>query len=295
MSERVFPSLLFDVPHDTYHADDFGDQPTLSRSVAYLLVKKSPLHAWDAHPRLGGMLHRERPNEPRDNGTLMHLLLFGGGPEVVPVEAKDWRTKAAQEARDEACERGALPVLVRVLEEAASVAEIYRQRLLDVGVNPLACGREAVALWDDGGVRCRARFDLVYQPDGVVWDAKFLRNGRPADFDRAMVLDGYDIQAAAYLRALQAVCPEADRPRIEYLLCETEKPYAVAAVPVGESMRSLGEQKWSRAVRLWRECLDSGKWPGYGRREAVAPAWALSEEFDAQVQSVPEPEWARGE
>lgn len=289
------PLLLHDIPHDVYHADPWG--PSLSRSIAFRLVTKSPLHAWSAHPRLGGMLQRgdDDATSARDNGSLMHNLLFGGGQEIVTVEAKDWRTKAAQEQRDAALARGAMPVLARVYAEACAVASIYHAQLLDLGVNPLACGREAVALWHEGSVLCRARFDLVNADEGVVYDAKFLRNGRPRDFGRAMVYDGYDIQAAAYVSALSAIRPElAGRCRMEFLLCETSPPYAVARATPAGSMRTLGEQRWRRALSTWARCLEENEWPGYGEAEIEAPAWSLTEDFEAAVSSTPEPAWVAG-
>jgi hypothetical protein len=286
-------TILVDVPHARYHADDFGSVPTLSRSIAHLLVARSPLHAWAAHPRLGGALVRD-DTAASDNGSLMHALLFGGA-EIAVIDAKDFRKREAREQRDAARQRGALPVLAHVYENAAAVAGLYRDQLLALGINPAACGREVIILWEeDGGVQCRARLDMCDAENGVIYDAKFIRNGRPSDFARTMVLDGYDMQAAAYTRALRAVSPSTDRATLEFVLCESTHPYAVTRASLAESMRSFGEQRWRRAVAMWSECLASNSWPGYGAQLIEAPAWALSQEFDEQVRTTPEPEWARG-
>jgi hypothetical protein len=41
----------------------------------------------------------------------------------------------------------------------------------------------------------------------------------------------------------------------------------------------LGARKIEHAIRLWRECMASGKWPGYPNRIhwAEPPAWAQAQ------------------
>ncbi len=48
------------VPSAVYFADPAA-QPSLTQSIAKILIEKSPLHAWHEHPRLGG-----KPDEPDD-------------------------------------------------------------------------------------------------------------------------------------------------------------------------------------------------------------------------------------
>ena len=48
---------IHDIPPREYHADPCP-APSLSRSIAKLLVERSPAHAYAAHPRLGGPRNR---------------------------------------------------------------------------------------------------------------------------------------------------------------------------------------------------------------------------------------------
>src|SRR3990167_3196210 len=81
---------------------DPAPEPSLSASVAHLLLTRSARHAWLAHPRLNPAWAPEA-TEQTDLGTLEHaLLLEQDDSRLVVVEADDWRAKAARLARDEA-------------------------------------------------------------------------------------------------------------------------------------------------------------------------------------------------
>ena len=55
------PGLYLDVPVDDYFADPLP-APSLTQSIAKIILDHSPLHAWHAHPRLN-------PNFVRDDPT----------------------------------------------------------------------------------------------------------------------------------------------------------------------------------------------------------------------------------
>lgn len=292
--------LYSGVSHDRYHADDFGETPTLSRSVAHLLVSRSPLHAWAAHPKLGNC--REDESSPAmHNGSLLHTLLLGGGADIEVIDARDYRKDAAKDQRDEALERGALPVLRAIYDKAMESADRIAERLYsDAGVDVAAHEHEMVALWEEptagAPVRCRGRLDMLLLKDGIVRDLKIVRSAVAGSFLRTMIYDGLDIQAASYVRAIEAIHPElAGRVEFEFLLVEAATPHAVRKVSAAGSMRALGEGKWNRAVRLWRRCLDANEWPGYLPAVVEAPAWALADDFESELSSTTEPAWVSEE
>ena len=54
MSERVpGPGIYPGISAADYHAD-CAPEPSLSSSIARTLLAQSPLHAYHAHPRMGG-------------------------------------------------------------------------------------------------------------------------------------------------------------------------------------------------------------------------------------------------
>ena len=66
---------LSTIPSAAYHRDDVGcDAPTLSASIASLLLRDSPRHAYAAHPKLGG--HPRDDSETFDLGTAAHAYLL---------------------------------------------------------------------------------------------------------------------------------------------------------------------------------------------------------------------------
>lgn len=268
---------LLDITPAAYHADP-APEPSLSASIANVLLKRSPLHAWQAHPRLGGGDGADA-TPAQDRGSLIHKLVLGKGAEVEIIEAKDFKTKAAQQARDEARARGHIPALERVYEDAVEAATTILVRLADHGVQ-LTGQSEAAVLWQaeskHGPVWCRSMFDHVLIDRGTIYDLKSTRDARAEACGRHAVDYGYDVQRAAYVRALETLRPElAGRVELVFLFVELEPPYAVTVGPLDGVLRERGERRWCRAVETWATCMRTGEWnaDGYGRAYIEAPPW----------------------
>ena len=308
------PVLLPGVPAESYHRDDFGDVPTLSRSIAHMGITVSWKHAAAAHPRLAGTITR-RESKAMDHGSLVHALLLGGeeGIEVLPYDS--FRKTVAQEARDRAYEAGLVPILEEQYMEALAACEILKpaicQAVADVispqepcGVDWGGFGRELVALWEEeahidkpvGGasapwcVRCRARWDLFLPGAALIADLKVVTGGRwaqAAPYVRQLnsEADSGAMQAAGYLRGLAAVHPEtAGRGTSVFLRAEPYPPYSVVPIVVTEGLRQLGEERWMRGVAGWAKCMASGVWPGPGVAYAQAESWAVERELQHALE-----------
>lgn len=275
---------VLDVGPDEYHADPC-DTPSLSASIATTLVTRSPLHAWSEHPRLGG--RGKSPTRAMDLGTVVHALVLGAGRQYARIDCADYRTKAAQEARDDARANGLVPILARELESALGAAGAIKDRLRNEHGIVLAGSSEIAVTWTEqsaiGPVRCRGMFDH-WLPRLIV-DLKTTHNAEPEAFERAMVSRGADIQHAAYLSALDALKPEdVGRTEMVFVVAEVEPPYALMVGSPAGDMAELGERRWRRAIETWARCLRDDAWPGYParRRDLHAPAWVLQrEEFAA--------------
>lgn len=268
------------VSESDYHADPCP-RPSLSSSIAKTLVDRSPLHAWQEHPRLGGV--RRKPTDALDRGSLIHELVLGGGADVRVIHADDYRTKKAREERDAAREVGALPVLAGAYADAREAAEAIKRRIVDAGV-VLGGDVEQTITWREetahGDVWCRARLDHVTR-DGVIHDLKSTRSAHPRDCARSVLSYGYDIQRAAYVRALAAARPELDgRIDFVFLFVETEPPYALQVARLDGALREYGDRRWARALNTWAKCISANEWPGYGPGDCYleAPGWLLAAE-----------------
>jgi hypothetical protein len=275
---------LLDISETDYHADPC-DTPSLSSSVAKTIITRSAYHAWREHPKLGGV--KREASKAMDVGSLIHSLVLDGGVGLQVIDASDYRTKAAQEARTAAHEAGLVPVLRNALEAAQEAAQRITSRLADRGIN--LDGRSgAVITWDEpsslGPVRCRAMLDHL-------WPASFLelKTISTADVEtcqRQAYSLGYDIQMAAYTSAVEALGAPPGRLDPLIAFAEADEPNCVSVFRLNESLAELGRRRWRRAVETWAECLQSGVWPEYQARRQIgylhAPAWAMHREMEQE-------------
>jgi hypothetical protein len=271
-----------------YHADPCAT-PSLSASIAHTLVSKSPLHAYTEHPKLGGV---DRPKEPGTEalnaGAVIHELLLGKGAGFTVINADNFRTKLAQQARDEAIARGRVPIIAEKLDRYVGIAALLRDKLKAKGVD-FSTGECEVALeWEDqcadGPVLCRSMWDFVQRSAGHIVDVKTCASANPLEIAKHFVPYGYDVQYAAYTRALAALEPEFEgRIEMEFAFCEIEPPYSVVVRPPDGALREIGNRRWERAVQQWHASLASGHWPDYDDGAAArfieAPQWDVAREL----------------
>src|SRR6266487_3828456 len=127
------PGLYPDMPVEDYFADPCP-APSFTQSLAKLLLEKSPLHAWYAHPRLNPDF---RPDDDTsyDVGNIAHNLLIGRGKQIVVLDEQfeDWRTKEARRLREEAAALGGLAVLSRKFKLAAKMVDAARDAMEAAG------------------------------------------------------------------------------------------------------------------------------------------------------------------
>lgn len=278
--EILKPPYLFRYSEKEYFADPC-ERPSFTQSTAKTLLSRSPFHAWTFHPRFGG--YKRQATDEMNKGSLIHTMLLGVGKEIVAIEADNYRTKAAQEARDEALALGQIPMLAREVEEAEKMVEAIRSQLDDFGIE-LGREREVTAVWEEesahGPVLCRAMFDAL-EPRVVLQDLKTCKQADLHSVQQAFTKWGYDLQYAAYTSAFRHLWPDmAGREDFVFLFVETEYPFCVTPVRPDGAMRALGESKWRRAVEKWSECLATGVWPKYtnGIVDLAPTSYALYQE-----------------
>jgi hypothetical protein len=268
------PGIYPDMAAEAYHADEDG--PSLSASIAHILDTRSPLHAWTAQPKLNPDYERE--TEPKfDLGTCVHAL-FLQGIDVAHVGHYDnWRSNDAKAFAAEARMDGRIPLLAKDYERVQAMHAAMTKKITEYDVDPplFTAGREEVTLvWHEDDVTCRARIDWLTDDHSVIEDVKSTsRSAEHAAFARRIPDLGYDLKAAFYLRGLKALT--GVDATFRWTVIETQPPYELSVVTPGPDVLALGEAKVERALRIWRECLSTGRWPGYERRLAVAelPGW----------------------
>lgn len=281
----IAAGLHIDIPHDVYHADPCAT-PSLSASIAKRLIADSPLHAWNAHPRLGNG-EREEATAAQDGGTLIDRLIFDAGPPIVEVKAENFRTKLAQEARDEALAKGHIPVLTHVLASALETSIKVVDRLASRGIK-FSGSSQVTAIWQTGDVWKRGRFDHWVEDAATIYDLKWVKSANPEAIARHMITYGVDIQGAAYVEAVETLRPDlAGRVKFQPLFIENGPVLAMCIRPLAGTMRELGQRKWKRAGEKWARCLAANDWPDYGDSGQIeAPEWALTADMNNQIATM---------
>lgn len=279
-----------------HYLSDPCDRPSLSASIAHVLISESPSHAWACHPR--GLALKEDPTRAMVQGTAVDSLLLGGDAELVCLPEELPNAKGAlyptndelrlESAKEWAAgQRAAGRTVVKraALEAAHRAADAIVAKLGKRGI-ALDGEHQVTAIWEDMGVLCRGRLDHLVLDEALIYDVKVVDKAHPKKIERKMDAYGYDIQHAAYVRALEALRPDlAGRVRCKFLFVEAEPPHEVVVCRPDGELRALGDMKWRRALLKWGACLRTGVWPGYADGEIEIPAlpWAMAQMMEEEA------------
>ncbi len=285
--------LSLTLPMDQYVGDPAPDhfpvRASLNASIAKTLLSESPLHAWTSHPRLNPS-HRSDDSTKFDIGKVAHKMVIERSEDGIEiVYAYDWRTKAAQEKREEAIDAGKIPVLEDQYIEVKAMV-LAALQFIDATDELRAIMHEGVAeqvwMWEESpGIVCRCRPDWWSEKNRTVIDYKTTAaSAHPARWSQSTMQQiGADIQGAMYRRALRAKGVTLGAQ--VFLVQETTSPYACSAIALTETAFAIAEDKLQTALELWSKCLGSNQWPGYPQRIAWAdpPSWAAAQWEEAKV------------
>lgn len=274
------PGIYHDVPEADYHA-----HPALSASRAKLLVPPStPLKFKHA------LTQPEEHKRHFDVGKAVHAKVLGTPLDVVAVQkttrskeqvdAEDYDTKSAQAHRDAIYAEGKVPLLRHEIDAVDAMAEAVlanpdARAIMEIPANP-----EVSALWTckETGVQCRGRFDWLPDPREarrlIIADLKTAACAWPSDFMRSAAKYLYDLQAAWYRDAAMTLGLDPD-PAFLFVVVEKAEPYDVAVIQLDEDARIRGEALMDRTRRIYRDCMESGTWPGipHGIHTVDLPAY----------------------
>lgn len=266
----IAPGIHLDIPSSEYFSDPCS-VPSLTQSIASVLLDRSPRHAALRHPRLNPAW--EPYEDTKFNiGNAAHKLLIGRGKELVVVEADDWRTKAAKEARDEAHAAGKVALLAHQHKTATAMSDALLEQVTSIegcrsAFRPYLGGHgEVVIIAEYEGVILRSMVDWMRDTTHLD-DLK--TTGMSASPDRlpyAMADGGWDLQAAIQERILDVLdAPGRGRRHHYFYLQENDDPYEVTVCELPESVMHIGRQKLDKAIAIWRDCMWLNRWPGYAR------------------------------
>lgn len=267
-------TLIDALPEKEYHAD----RESLSVSGAKLILKSPAKY----RHRLDNPEHRD----VFDIGSAAHRLVLGVGAEIRRVEAPDWRTKAAQEAKAEARAAGEVPLLAKDHDTVLAMAAKIKEHRTAMAL--LSNGRPEVSAYADHertGVRMRGRFDWLNED--MLVDYKTAATAEPRRFGQAAAQFGYDMQGAWYLDLARA--NDLDPRGFVFIVQEKEPPYEVACIQLDPEAVDAARNLNEHALERFRDCTESGIWPGHTPDAVVSadvPGWRWTEYISIPTQGV---------
>ncbi|MGH3370820.1 MAG: PD-(D/E)XK nuclease-like domain-containing protein [Nocardioidaceae bacterium] len=271
---KVTEPGVYDMPAEDYHRDPV-EGGSLSSTGARKLLEMAPAR-WryeQAHPTT--------PTAPMILGTAVHSLTLGVGAQVVVIDADDWRTKKAKDAKAEALAAGNVPLLRDDYDQASAMAKAVLDHPVAGKLFSYERGKPEQALvWFDAefGIWRRSMVDHLPHAGSdwpILVDLKTTASASPRALSKTIAQYGYHQQAAFYLDGYEALFPGSG-PDFLFVFVESAPPYLVSVVGLDRHALHVGAELNRRAMEIYRDCTAVDIWPGHSTEiEYVSlPGWA---------------------
>jgi len=286
---HLYSGLYADVPQHIYHADP-AFAPSLSSSLARVLLDNSPAHCYAQHPRLNPNYAPKESSRSMNTGSLVHALLAEpeGRGAVEIGHFPDFKTAAAKTWRDEVKASGCIPVLEKDFLDAQPIADALRKYAgagcTNAPFNPpsdAVAYSELTAIWSEHSIYYRALFDrVVITPHQIdVWDWKTASDVSDRAIEQAVHRYNYAFQIAFYLRGLGALLPSYSPVQMSacIVFVETAAPYTVRHVFLTPDYMAHAQAQVKQVCDQWMQCILGNDFsdPRNGAVFRVElPAWA---------------------
>jgi uncharacterized small protein (DUF1192 family) len=250
---------VYDMP-----ADEYLDVPAMSASGAVVMVGRCPLVFWHSSPWNPDYVPERKRNY--DFGTSAHLALLEPdkfAERVALIDAEDYRTKAAKEARDAAYAADKVPLLAHLMPQIQAIRDAFDRH--GIARDAFKDGHaERSFFWIDAefNIPCKARPDFVRRGNRYIADLKTTEIARPDAFERRAYELGYFQRAAWYLEGVEAV--EGVRPKEFWLVViERDPPHALTVCKIDERALEWGALMNRKAKETFAWCREHDEAPNY--------------------------------
>ena len=198
-----------------------------------------------------------------DLGTLIHSAILEPETPITDIASvspfPDFRTKAAQEWRDDQREMGRMIVTDADIRAASGCEQVfsedYAQRF-GVGYKS-----EVAVFAEIGATQIKGMIDLVPDNLDLLVDLKTTaRIGSLREITNTIINRGYHWQAALYLDLWNAASGDK-RNRFVICFIEVSEPYETAWVEVSPQLIEAGRAGYMNALAKWQSCVAIEVWP----------------------------------
>ena len=271
---------------DMSFADYLGDpapEPSVTSGILRELLTGTPRHVFERTPRLNKDAAPEN-KATFDLGSAVHALFVGHGAALDVIQADNWRTNAAKDARIDSYRQGHTPILEKDyarVQAMADAAETQFGQNADIGYLIPATQREATIVWNEVGVTNRCRPDFLYMfvdpapvvPPVIVHYKTTATRLSASALPRYAAGAGWDLTAAHYAAGVLALT--GHEPRQFFAVQENTAPYLGQVVELDSLFVACGTMCRKFALCIWAKCLRENAWPGYpsGTQRLECPPW----------------------
>lgn len=211
-------------------------------------------------------MHTDEHKPEYDMGTLGHALILEGSLDhlVERIDADNYRTKAAREARAAAYSAGKIPINDSEAETMLAPLDAIRDSVMNHPIaGELLTGHqpEVSVFWDQDRMPAKGRLDAYHPDKGLVVDLKLLRSARPNDVRKQISDLGYYIQARHYLNGMKAIT--GFEPDWLFVVVGKTEPYTVSVHRLHPDALLQAQSRINYGIARYKQATDTGEWPGY--------------------------------
>lgn len=281
------------IPAHAYHADPCPE-PSLSRSLAKLMLAGTPYHAWYEHPRLNP-IPKEPPEDKFAIGTAAHAVMLHDDRSTIEVlDFPDYKKNDAKAARDAAKLAGKLPILEKNWDRVVTMVQSGRMQLANhadaqEAFDPEKGIGEETLVWteevDGITIWCRCKLDWRPYTGDIYFDYKTTGEyANPNSYGRTLTNVGHDFQAAFYGRGIRAL-GLSRRPKFKFIVQEDFAPHLLCSIELDSEAIELADRRVGTAMRRWAWCMKNNAWPGYIAKTVTigVPGWAQDQQMAQEV------------
>jgi hypothetical protein len=267
---------------DYHRAPNLCWGPSISSSGLKTLLARSPRHYWFDSP-----LNPNRPAEEAKphfsvgKGAHDMLLLSERWPDFYHVLPEDFNPNATKAQADWHADREAAREAGKVILKHSEAQTVFAMAA-SLRANPLAAAAlsngqsEVTIVWADPetGVILRCRPDFLPTKRLIIPDLKTAADASPRGFQRAIANNGYAQGAALYMDGIKAIFGSYPSNWL-HVVMEKDPPHVVALYELPAEDIERGRWLNRKAIRIFADCLNAGKWPGYSDTPSVLglPGW----------------------
>lgn len=288
------PGIYYDVAPADYFADPCPS-PSLTQSLAKVLIKQSATHARLEHPRLCPPTpdDEDEPVEKYDAtkaiGNAAHAVMIGRSRDIAEGEFPNWMSKLAKEFKKDMTADGKLVILSKHLARARMLVKASSFQLEAAGhTEAFRAGHgEVVLVWREGDIWFRSMVDWMVNTTRLYDLKTSAMSCAPHDVIDRPSMEGWDIQAAMHERGLDVLDPDnAGRRQHYYIAVENYPPYGMTPLRISEADLTMGRKKLDYAAEVWRHCIENDDWPCYSSETVTSQprGWTETKWLEREIK-----------